>query len=132
MNYMGYQTASLKIVAANNVTDVTPQLRYILISVLLAAIITFALRALPFLIFHGERKMPAFLVKLGSVLPAAIMAVLIVYCVKDAVTDWRNSAIPQLLAVLATGVSYKWKHNTLLSIILGTVVYMLLIRCRIF
>lgn len=103
-------------------------IRYILLAILLAAVITFVLRALPFLIFNGERRMPEFLVKLGTVLPAAIMAVLIVYCVKDAVTDWRTNAIPQLLAVLTVGISYKWKHNTLISIIAGTAVYMLLLR----
>lgn len=103
-------------------------MKYILLAILLAALITFALRALPFLIFNGQRKMPEFLVKLGAVLPAAIMAVLIIYCVKDAVTDWRTYALPQLLAVLTVGVSYKWKHNTLVSIVAGTAVYMVLLR----
>lgn len=102
--------------------------RYVLTAILLAAAVTFALRALPFLIFRGDRKMPEFLVKLGAVLPAAIMAVLVVYCVKSAIMDWKNSALPQLLAVLTVGISYKWKHQTLLSIVAGTAVYMLLIR----
>ena len=102
--------------------------RYVLTAILLAAAITFALRALPFLIFRGDRKMPEFLVKLGAVLPAAIMAVLVVYCVKSAIIDWKNSALPQLLAVLTVGISYKWKHQTLFSIVAGTAVYMLLIR----
>ena len=102
--------------------------RYVLLAILLAVVITFALRALPFLIFHGERKMPEFLVKLGAVLPAAIMAVLIVYCLKGIATDWRSNALPQILAVLTVGISYKWKHNTLLSIVAGTAAYMILIR----
>ena len=101
---------------------------YVLLAILLAAVITFAVRALPFLIFYGERKMPEFLVKLGAVLPAAIMAVLIVYCLKDIAVDWRANAPSKILAVLTVGISYKWKHNTLISIAAGTAVYMILIR----
>lgn len=101
---------------------------YVLLAILLAAVITFALRALPFLIFYGERKMPEFLVKLGAVLPAAIMAVLIVYCLKDIAVDWRANALSKILAVLTVGISYKWKHNALISIAAGTAVYMILIR----
>lgn len=101
---------------------------YVLLAILLAAVITFALRALPFLIFYGERKMPEFLVKLGAVLPAAIMAVLIIYCLKDIAVDWRANALSKILAVLTVGISYKWKHNTLISIAAGTAVYMILIR----
>ncbi len=101
---------------------------YVLLAILLAAVITFALRALPFLIFYGERKMPEFLVKLGAVLPAAIMAVLIVYCLKDIAVDWKANALSKILAVLTVGISYKWKHNTLISIAAGTAIYMILIR----
>ena len=104
------------------------QTEYVLLAILLAAVITFALRALPFLIFYGERKMPEFLVKLGAVLPAAIMAVLIVYCLKDIAVDWRANALSKILAVLTVGISYKWKHNALISIAAGTAVYMILIR----
>ena len=45
-------------------------------AIVLSAAITFGLRALPFLIFSGDRKMPGWLQKLGELLPSAIMAVL--------------------------------------------------------
>ena len=48
--------------------------RYILIGIAVSAVVTFALRALPFVIFNGKRQMPEMLVKLGKVLPATIMA----------------------------------------------------------
>ena len=60
--------------------------KYILIGIAVSAVVTFALRALPFVIFNGKRQMPEMLVKLGRVLPATIMAVLIVYCLKGAVS----------------------------------------------
>ena len=100
--------------------------RYILIGIAVSAVVTFALRALPFVIFNGKRQMPEMLVKLGRVLPATIMAVLIVYCL--AVSAPVATGIPSLVGVLVTGGTYKWKHNTLLSILLGTVSYMVMLR----
>ena len=60
---------------------------YFLLAVSVSAAISFLLRALPFLLFHGDRKMPEWLARLGSVLPSAIMAVLIVYCLRGAKSD---------------------------------------------
>lgn len=97
----------------------------ILLAILISAGITFFLRALPFLAFSKGRQMPEVLESLGKVLPSALMAILIVYCLKDIPTDYVGIGIPKLLAVLCVGVSYKWKHNTFLSILLGTAVYMI-------
>jgi branched-subunit amino acid transport protein AzlD len=97
----------------------------ILLSISIVAGITFFLRALPFLFFRGERKMPEKLVYLGQILPSAIMAVLIVYCLKDSGSDWIGIGIPKLISVGLVALSYKWKHNTLLSIVLGTACYMI-------
>lgn len=80
----------------------------ILLAVLVSAVCTFALRALPFLAFSGERRMPLWLDRLGQVLPAAIMAVLIVYCLKDVGSDLRGIAFPKGIAVAAVAVTYKW------------------------
>lgn len=123
-----HNVGSIILTAMTSVTGAGNHTRYVLLAILLAALLTFVLRALPFLIFHGEHKMPNFLVKLGAVLPSAIMAVLIVYCLKGTVTDWKTNALPQILAVLTVGISYKWKHNTLISIVAGTALYMILIR----
>ncbi len=98
----------------------------------MSAAITFFLRALPFLIFRGEAKMPAWLEQLGKKLPAAIMAVLLVYCLKDAKSEPVSQGIPLLIASLFVGITYKWKHNTFFSIVGGTVVYMVLIRTSFF
>ena len=108
-------------------------------AIVLSAAITFGLRALPFLIFSGERKMPDWLQKLGEMLPSAIMAVLIIYCLKDvpasstyglpdAPSDFAGTGIQKLLAVLVVAVSYHFKRSTFLSIFLGTAVYMLLLQ----
>lgn len=72
--------------------------------------------------------MPLWLDRLGQVLPAAIMAVLIVYCLKDVGSDLRGIAFPKGIAVAAVAVIYKWKHNTLISIAAGTILHMVLLR----
>lgn len=101
---------------------------YFALAVAVSAAVTFLLRALPFLLFHGERKMPEWLAQLGGILPSAIMAVLIIYCLRDAKSDMLHMGIPGLISVLLTAVSYRWKHQTLPSILLGTAAYMIMIR----
>ena len=101
---------------------------YLIISIIVAAIITFALRALPFVIFRGSRKMPETVSRLGQTLPATIMAVLIIHRLKDSFTQPGEYGWPGVIAVLAVGITYKLKHNTLLSIVFGTVIYMVLLR----
>lgn len=96
--------------------------------ILLTAVITFLLRSLPFLIFRGERKMPRRVMELGKVLPATIMAVLIVYCMKDVGNDFTGDGIFKCIAILVVAGSYKWKHNTFLSILLGTLCYMVFVN----
>ena len=97
-------------------------------AVLVSAACTLFMRALPFLFFRGNKPLPAWLERLGKVLPSAIMAVLVVYCLKDVVlAPWEN-ALPQALGVAVVALSYRWKHNTLLSILLGTVAVMITMR----
>ncbi len=101
---------------------------YTLLAIVVSALITFALRALPFVAFRGERSMPAWLDRLGKTLPSAIMAVLIVYCLKGAASDLGGTGVRQLIAVAVVVVSYKLRHSTFLSIILGTGAYMALVH----
>ena len=86
------------------------------VSILTSAVITLGLRAFPFLVFGKQRRMPDKLVRLGDMLPSAIMAVLVIYC------------LPKLAAVVMVMLSYRLSRNTLVSIFVGTAGYMLLIR----
>lgn len=63
----------------------------IFLIIIMCAIITFGLRALPFAVFRGKRKMPVWLEQLGKALPPLIMAVLIVYCLRDITTDPKTA-----------------------------------------
>ena len=101
---------------------------YILSAILVMAGVTILLRFLPFLIFGGRAKTPEFIEYLGKVLPYAIMGMLVVYCLKgtsfNTVTNW----LPACVGVVLTAVIQIWKRNTIYSILVGTVVYMVLIR----
>lgn len=60
-------------------------------------------------------------------LPYAVIGLLVVYCLKDAVfTGWHG--LPELLAIAFTAALHKWKKNTLLSIAGGTIAYMILVQ----
>ena len=96
--------------------------------ILVSAVCTLTLRALPFVLFRKDKAMPAWLSRLGETLPSAIMAVLVVYCLKDAFADPVNTGVPQALGVAVVVASYKWKKNTLLSILLGTAAVMIAMR----
>ena len=101
--------------------------RQMIAAIAVAAACTLLMRALPFLLLRKEKALPVWLENLRTVLPAAIMAVLIVYCMKGIWTDPQTSALPNLAAAALVAVSYKWKHNTLFSIAGGTACYMILL-----
>lgn len=92
------------------------------------ALVTILLRFLPFLIFRGNRKTPKIIEKLGRILPYAIMGMLVVYCLKDISFADVGGFLPQLIACAVVAVLYVWRKNTLLSIVCGTVCYMLLVQ----
>lgn len=96
--------------------------------VVTSALVTALIRFLPFLIFGEGRKTPEFILYLGRVLPYSIMGMLVVFCLKGVDLRSGSHGIPEGLACLLTAVLYIWRRNTLLSIISGTICYMLLIQ----
>ena len=92
------------------------------------ALITALLRFLPFLIFKGKASTPPLVEKLGRLLPSAVIAMLVIYCMKDVNFSATAGYLPAIIASLLVGVLHIWKRNTLLSVISGTVCYMLLVQ----
>ncbi|MBQ8236421.1 MAG: AzlD domain-containing protein [Clostridia bacterium] len=101
---------------------------HVWLAIAVMAFVTAALRFLPFIVFSGKKKTPRIIEKLGKVLPYAIMGMLVVYCLKGVHFTDASGFLPPLLACLVVGVLYVWKRNTLVSIIAGTVSYMLLVQ----
>ena len=88
---------------------------------------TMVTRFLPFLIFPEGKEPPAVITYLGTVLPYAVIGLLVVYCLKD-VPGSGHYGIPELIAILFIVALHKWKKSTLLSIGGGTVLYMVLVQ----
>ena len=96
--------------------------------VLICAGVTLALRALPFMCFGGKGGVPRVIASLWRALPAAIMAALVVYCMKGVPYGAFADGAKQLAAAGCVVALHLWRRNTLLSIAGGTAVYMILIR----
>ena len=90
------------------------------------AVVTMLLRFLPFLVFRKEP--PAYITYLGKVLPPAIIGMLVIYCLKDVSLTSHPFGLPELIAVAGVAAVQAWKRNSLVSILTGTVLYMVLIR----
>lgn len=106
----------------------------------LEAVITIAIcigatmltRYLPFLVFSEDRPLPAYVEYLGRALPAALFAFLVVYCLKDVDLLSGGHGVPEAIAIAATALIHvKWRRM-ILSIVAGTLIYMVLVRVIIF
>ena len=96
--------------------------------IVISALVIAATRFLPFLIFGEKRKTPPIIEYLGTVLPCAIMGMLVVYCLKDISFLKSPYGLPELIACCVVAALHVWKRNSLLSIGGGTVCYMLLVQ----
>ena len=92
------------------------------------ALVTVALRFLPFLIFGEERKTPPLISYLGQVLPYAIMGMLVVYCLKGISFSRAPFGLAEGIASAVVILLHVWKRSTLLSIVSGTLCYMFLLQ----
>jgi len=90
------------------------------------AAVTMLLRFLPFLVFR--KKTPPYIAYLGEVLPAAIIGMLVVYCLKDTAVTKPPFGAPELIAGLAVVGLQAWRRSSLLSILGGTAIYMILVQ----
>ena len=101
---------------------------HVWLTVAVIALVTALTRFLPFLIFRGERKTPPIIEKLGRTLPFAIMGMLVVYCLRGVTLTSISGFLPELIACAVVSALYLWRRNTLISIVAGTVCYMLLVQ----
>ena len=98
------------------------------ITIALCALATMTTRFLPFLVFSEQRPTPRYVDYLGKALPAAIFAMLVVYCLKNVSLLSGSHGLPELIAIAITVGLHLWKRQMLVSIAGGTVCYMLLVQ----
>ncbi len=91
----------------------------------LATLIT---RFLPFVLFSGKNETPKFIEYLGKALPAAIFALLVVYCLKNVDITSGSHGIPEAISVAVVTALHLWKRKILLSMAGGTFCYMILVQ----
>lgn len=96
--------------------------------IVVVAITTFSTRVIPFLIFPKGKEIPKTVQYLGKVLTPAVIGMLVVYCLKNTAVLTSPYGIPELISVLVVAGLHVWKRNNLLSIGVGTVLYMFLIQ----
>ena len=99
-----------------------------LIIAFMFAIGSIVTRFLPFILFKGKNANNSYISYLGQVLPFAAIGMLVVYCLKGVNINGTPYGIPEAIAILIIAVLHYWKENALLSIGVGTVVYMVLVQ----
>lgn len=88
----------------------------------------FLTRLIPFLFFPPGKEIPPTVQYLGRVLPPAVIGMLVVYCLRSASLVKFPFGVPELVSVFVVAVLHVWKRNNLLSIGVGTVLYMVLVQ----
>jgi len=100
---------------------------------------TMLTRFIPFLVFRPGKPTPKYIMYLGTVLPASVFALLVMYCLKnisfvstasDTNEIWGipSDTIAQLLGVAFTILIHAWRKSMMWSTAAGTIFYMILIR----
>jgi branched-subunit amino acid transport protein AzlD len=97
---------------------------YAVVAVLVTAAVTWSLRALPYAALAPLRAR-ATVQYLSARIPAGVMVILVVYCLRDLPVTESRAVVP--LAALAVTVGlHLWLRNALLSILAGTAVHVAL------
>lgn len=107
--------------------NTTISLNAALVATVVSGLIIFATRAFPFVVF-SKKEPPRILRFIEKYIPPMIMAILLVYCLKDVQFTNVSSSVPTLVALAVTVILHLWRHNSLISIFGGTALYMVLMR----
>lgn len=98
------------------------------LSIAVIAGVTWLCRLAAFIIFGGRKDIPPAVIYLGKVLPPAIMAVLVFYCLRNTDLTAFPFGLAEFISV-AFAIVLQWKkENTILTTAAATALYMVLIR----
>lgn len=101
---------------------------YPVVCVGIIAAVTMLLRFFPFILLGDRKKTPESINYLGKALPYAIMGMLVVYCLKGVSMTKYPYGIPEAVSCIVVAGLHIWKRNTLLSILVGTICYMVFVQ----
>lgn len=100
----------------------------IAITIILVVAATMLTRFLPYIIFREGKKIPGAVKYLGKVLAPAVFGLLIIYCLRNVSFSSGNHGIPEMISIAAVVALYQIRHDMLVPMAGGTVLYMILIR----
>lgn len=89
---------------------------------------TLLTRFIPFWFFPEHKPIPAWLQRFGNQLPYASLGMLLVYALKDVSLTQSPYGLSEGLSLLLITFVHRWKKNTLLSIFLGLLFYLLCVN----
>ena len=96
--------------------------------IVVISLVSMLLRFLPLWVFGNGKQTPRLVQYLGKVLPYASMGMLVVFCLKGVSLTSAPFGLPELIASAVVVGLHVWKRNTPVSIVGGTVVYMILVQ----
>lgn len=96
--------------------------------VLTVAVCTFLTRLFPFALFGRKKGTHTMVAYVGQILPSAVIAVLVVYCLKTIEFTSFPAFVPQAISIAIVALLHVWKRNFLISIGAGTVCYMIMVQ----
>ena len=99
-----------------------------IVMILAVALGAIATRFTPFILFPEKKAPPRIVSYLSTVLPPAMMGLLLVYCLKNVSVINKPHGLPELISIAVIVLLHKWRNNVLISIVGGTALYMILIR----
>ena len=104
-------------------------LSYLWAAVMVMFLVTYAIRGFVFAAFGGNKKPPRVILYLGSVISPAVICMLVVYCFRNTKLLASPHGLPELIACIICIALHLWRRNPLLSIIISTIIYMIMLQC---
>lgn len=99
----------------------------IFIAIAIMSTISYFIRALPFLFFRNK-ELPYYLLFIGKYFPAIIITILIVFTLKDVNFSIAPFGLKEIISVIFTAILHLVFKNYLISIFMGTILYMGLVQ----
>ena len=95
---------------------------YVIAVMIAMGLVTFAIRALPFVAAHWLQQHPI-VTRLGRFSPLAIMTLLLMHSMVGSAQEHAAGPWPEVLAIALVVLLQRWRRNPLLSIMAGTALY---------
>ena len=100
---------------------------YTFLAIISAGVGMVICRILPYIIF-ANGKLPKLVKFYEKYLPYSLMAILFYFCLSAVKFSIYPYGFPEILTLLIVGALQFWKKNVILSLFVGTAIYLVLIR----